>query len=85
MERVWRMPRRLSDEGEESCCPERARTVGKEPQQLLGQHLVENDVAQPPPAQDQCLGLRERRKTQRHQQLQGRDLGLIFFGWCQSS
>ena len=49
-------------------------------QQLVDQHLIEGDVAQSPAAQGQGLGLGEGLEAQRHEQLQRRDLRLVFFG-----
>ena len=56
-----------------------------EPQQLLGQHLVKDDVAQPPAAQGQRLGPRQRPEAQRHQAVAGLGFGTDIFRWRQSS
>ena len=59
-----------------------AASVGEtvDPQQLFGQHAVERDVAQSPAAPGQRFLLGQRCKAQRHEELQRRDLGLVFFG-----
>ena len=44
--------------------------------QALGEHIVEHDIAEPPPAQGQRLGLGKRRVAQRHEQLERGYLGL---------
>ena len=54
--------------------------IAIDPQKLAGQHLVKRDVAQTPAAPGQCFLLGQRRKAQRREELQSRDLGLVLFG-----
>jgi hypothetical protein len=48
--------------------------------ELVGKHVVQHHVPQAAAAQAQRLLLRERREPERHQQLQRRNLGLMFLG-----
>ena len=59
--------------------------IAVDPQKLVGQHPVERDVTQPPAASGQRLSLGERLEAQRHEELQGGDLGLVFFGGVESA
>ena len=49
-------------------------------QKLVGKDVVEHHVAQAAAALAHSLGLGQRREPQRHQELQGGDLGLMLLG-----
>ena len=46
--------------------------------ELLGEHIVQHHVPEAPAAEAQRFLLRERGEPERHEQLQRRNLGLVF-------
>ena len=51
-----------------------------DPQKLVRKDVIEHHVAQTTAAQAHRIGLRQGREPQRHQELQGGDLGLMLLG-----